>query len=796
MENSSAIHPDQYAGGGLAGARWRDIGNLVRFSEESSFYRLECEGGVVAIAFRTDRIVRVTMNPAGEPDLTRNAGLLESAEAGPGRILVEEKEREIWLSSSQLKVVIRKEPLRLSFFDPSGRELVSEGERGMMMNSKGEVLCVKKTGEDDRFYGFGEKSGFLDKRGERFGMWNTDVYAPHNPDTDELYVSIPFYLTLRGGAAHGLFFFNTFRSAFDLRGEREHSFQAEGGQLDYFVMAGPTPKDVLAQYASLTGRAPIPPRWALGYHQSRYSYETETEVRELAARFKEKGIPLDVVHLDIHYMYGYRVFTFDKDRFPDPRGLVEELRSQGIRVVPIVDPGVKADPEYRVFQEGVREGMFCGYLDGQLFYGQVWPEKSVFPDFTDGKVREWWGDLHSFYSELGIEGIWNDMNEPSVFNESKTMDLDVVHANDGRPASHRELHNVYGYHMSAATYGGMRRQLEGRRPFVLTRAGYAGIQKHAAVWTGDNRSFWEHLEMSVPMCLNLGLSGVPFCGADVGGFSNDSNPELLARWTQLGAFLPFFRNHSEMKSIRQEPWVFGERTEAVARKYIKLRYRWLPYLYSLFKEANDSGVPVVRPLFLEFPKDAETYAISDQFLLGPSVLVAPIVRPHARKRMVYLPAGGWANYWTEERVEGGRYVLVDAPLDTIPLFIREGAVIPLASERMNTSERVEELALHVYPPAAGESVEFVLYEDDGATFGYAAGACYSERVNVRRSGESRLEIVSRVEKEGYSPDWGGRRLVVHAGAAGAERLEVTINGVKAELLEARSGSGDVQVYSF
>lgn len=783
MDNSLAIHPDQYAGSGGTGGQWTDIGEVRTYRREGRIIRLSCEGGEVAIQFYTEKIARVVMNPAGEPELGWNPHVLV-LEPEDVQVTAAESEHDIELATGGLTVRIRKSPLRISFYDAEGREFAADGERGMGSGPRGEVACTKKTGDSDRFYGFGEKAGFLNKRGEKLTMWNTDVYAPHNPETDPLYVSIPFYLTLRNdGRASGLFFFNTFRTTFDLRGESEHSLLAEGGQLDYFVFASPTPKDVIAQYTSLTGRAPLPPRWALGYHQSRYSYETEAEVRELVATFKEKGIPLDVVYLDIHYMDGYRVFTFDKGRFPNPRKLIEDLRAEGIRVVPIVDPGVKADPAYRVFSEGVRHGRFCRYLDGQLFYGQVWPERSAFPDFTDASVREWWGDLHSFYTELGIEGVWNDMNEPSVFNESKTMDLDVVHQNDGRPATHRELHNVYGSLMSGATYEGLKRRLGGKRPFVLTRSAYAGIQRFAAVWTGDNRSFWEHLELCVPMCLNLGLSGVPLCGADVGGFAHDSNGELLARWTQLGAFMPYFRNHSELKSIRQEPWSFGAGTEEIVRRYVKLRYRWLPYLYGLFEEASRTGLPVMRPLLLEYPDDEQALAVNDQFLLGTDVLVAPVVRPGQTKRMVYLPAGAWVDYWTDERLEGGRHVIVDAPLDTLPLFVREGAIVPLASERMSTETEAEELALHLYPSTAGLPSEYSLYEDDGRTFSYAEGGVYEERVRATPSSPNRLDVDIRIVRDGYAPGWQRRTLVIHHAPAG---LQVFLNG--SELApESRTG---------
>lgn len=824
MDNSLAIHPNLYAAAGAA-TEWADAGDLVSFARDGDWFSFEAERGRGVIGFYGDDTARVAFHPLAAPDTGLNGHVLAAGSAPAAGLAIEWREEEgaIVLAASRLEVRVRRSPLRIDFYDPATGEALLREAGGMKFNARGEVACFKGMEAGDRFYGFGEKAGFLDKRGERLTMWNTDVYAPHNPETQELYVSIPYYMTLRGGRACGVFFFNTHRTEFNLRGDDNYYFRAEGGQLDYFVFAGPRPKDVVAQYTALTGRMPLPPKWALGYQQSRYSYETAAEVRELVRSFRDKGIPLDVVYLDIHYMFGYRVFTFDPERFPDPGGLIAELREQGVRVVPIVDPGVKADPAYRIFRDGVQQGRFCKYLDGQLFYGQVWPEKSAFPDFTDEAVRAWWGDEHAYYTDLGMEGVWNDMNEPSVFNESKTMDLDVMHENDGRLATHRELHNTYGYQMSRATYEGLKAHLGGRRPFVLTRAGFAGIQRYAAVWTGDNRSFWEHLELSVPMCLNLGLSGVALCGADVGGFAHDSHGELLERWSQLGAFMPFYRNHSEMKSTRQEPWAFGERTETVVRKFVKLRYRWLPYLYSLFAEAARTGVPVMRPLLLEYPDDARTHALSDQFLLGASVLVAPVLRPHADKRLVYLPAGEWVNYWTEERVTGGRHIIADAPYDVIPLFVKAGTVLPLSSEVMSTAERPGTLELHVYAPAAGaagpdsvetasretasgesilketaseETTRFDLYEDDGTTFGYEQNETYEARIAVSAAAGDAVEagtqagaaaqgrsgaaagLVLRVEiallRDGYAPGWRERKLVVHR--AGLAVAGVELNG--------------------
>lgn len=775
METSLSIHPELYKQ--QVANEFTDIGGVAALAEDGEDVLLECENGWVRLSLYTERIVRITMDPAGPPPAVAGESLLMQLAKQPLKLTALRQGDELVIAGGGLRLRASCSPLRIAVEEAAtGETIVREREHGMMFGAGGEVVGFKAIEPEDRYHGFGEKAGQLNKRGELLTMWNTDVYAPHNQETDPLYVSIPYFMTKRGARAHGIYVLNTFRMEFRMNGETEYALQAEGGRLDYFVLAGPTPKDVVQQYASLTGCVPLPPKWALGYHQSRYSYETEQEVRELVAMFREKGIPLDAVYLDIHYMNGYRVFTFDGERFRKPALLVRDLKEAGVRIVPIVDPGVKADPEYRVFQEGLARGAFCRYADGTMFYGDVWPGKSAFPDFTDEAVREWWRGLHAFYAELGIEGIWNDMNEPAIFNESKTMDVEVMHKNDGRPTTHRELHNTYGLQMSRATYEGMKSHLAGRRPFVLTRSGFAGIQRYAAVWTGDNRSFWEHLEMSVPMCLNLGLSGVPLCGADVGGFAHDSNGQLLVRWTQLGALLPYFRNHSEMKSIRQEPWVFGAEAEAHVKRYIRFRYVWLPFMYGLFAEASRTGLPVVRPLLLEFPDDPQAGLVQDQFLLGPNVLVAPVVRPDTFVRAVYFPAGRWVNYWTDEVVEGGRHMLVDAPLDTLPLFVRQGSIIVHGSERLNTAEPVGPLTVHLYAGVDG-ALTYTLYDDDGSTFAYEQGGVYEQRLDVVCAG-ARVELTTQIVQLGCLPSWTSVRFVLHH--AGEQPI-VAVNGQPAAL---------------
>lgn len=785
QDTSFAIHPGNKKQ--LKDTPYRDIGSFEAYEQNGSFIEIKCEQGYVNIVFYRDNIVRVVMNPFQKPKMISSFALITD----PKDVFfqVQEERDHLYITSNELKMMIQKSPLRINVFSIDDRLLVGESERGMGFNEQKEIICFKDMQENDHFYGFGEKTSFLDKRGEKMTMWNSDVYAPHNPEIDALYESIPYFMTLRDGNAHGIFFDNTYKTVFDMKSEQDcYSFWAEGGQIDYFVLAGPTPKDVLEQYTTLTGRMPIPPKWALGYHQSRYSYETEQEVRELAATFMEKGIPVDAIYLDIHYMDGYRVFTFDLERFPNPKQLISDLKKAGIKVVPIVDPGVKEDPEYQTYQEGIYGNHFCKYMDGAIYHGDVWPGNSAFPDFTKTKTREWWGEKHRFYTDLGIEGIWNDMNEPAVFNETKTMDVKVMHGNDGNPKTHREMHNVYGLLMGEATYNALKQQNKGNRPFLLTRAGYAGVQRYGAVWTGDNRSFWEHLAMALPMCMNLGISGVPFTGPDVGGFAHDATGELLARWTQFGAFTPYFRNHSGLDTVRQEPWSFGETIENVVKKYIQLRYKWLPHLYTLFYKASETGIPVMRPLLMEYPNDPNTFNLSDQFLIGENVIIAPILSPTTNHRIVYLPEGNWYDYWTNKLYEGNAHIMAEASLDTLPIFVKEGSILSHGKYIRNTSESLEKMEIHIYKTENGSS-KYRLYDDDGKTFEYENGAYLMKEFRCHFHSKT-ITINMEDLHSVYQPSW--RTLEFHLHGV-AEEIEVIFNEKKIEIdLDEQKGTAIFQ----
>ena len=633
-----------------------------------------------------------------------------------------DKNNELVVKTDNLNIKIAKNSFSLAFYDKKG-DLIHEDAEDALKWNKNEVWTKKKTNKDEYFYGLGEKTGFLNKKGKKYTMWNSDVFKAHIETTDPLYISIPFYLATDTQKSYGIYFDNSYKSFFDFRinENNEYSFGAQGGKLDYYFINGPQSKDVIKKYTQITGKMNLPPKWSLGYHQSRYSYASEEEVKEISSKFREKNIPCDVIHLDIHYMDDYRVFTWDEEKFPEPDKLLTNLDKDGFKTVNIIDPGVKKDPDYKVYKQGIKNNYFCRYLDGNLFTGDVWPEESVFPDFTKKEVRNWWGDLHKNLLDSGVKGIWNDMNEPAVFNETYTMDVEVMHENDGNPDLHKRFHNQYALLEAMATYKGIKKYKR-ERPFVLTRAGFSGIQRYAATWTGDNRSIWNHLKLAIPMLMNMGLSGLNFSGTDIGGFTGDSNGELLTRWTQLGTFMPFFRNHSSLNTKKQEPWEFAEKHEKIIKQFIELRYKFMPHIYNLFYKNSQNGLPVMRPLFMEFPDDKKTYEISYQFMVGNSILAAPVYEPNKNKKLVYLPEGNWINYFTGEIYKGNQYIIEDTPLSTMPLYVKGGSIL-IMGEKMNyigEKERKKLKIINYLDEKISES-SYTLYEDDGISYDYQHG---------------------------------------------------------------------------
>ena len=656
------------------------------------------------------------------------------------------------ISTPRLTVRIRKEDAGLEFYDRRSKRLLCSDAEGMghrLQERTGDhvVWVLKHMPEQAHFFGLGDKPCALNLRGRRHEMWGADAYK-FTPESDPLYKSIPFFLCLNNGAQYGLFFDNTMRCYFDFGKEREDRllFGADGGVMDYYFIVGQDALDTVATYTRLTGLPPMPPMWALGYHQSKWSYYPESVVTELADTFRRLRIPCDAIHLDIHHMKNYQALTWDRERFPDPPGMIKRLGEDGFKIVTIVDPGIKINPDNYVWRSGFERNVFCRRHDGALLQGNVWPGNCTFPDFTAAATRRWWAGLfRRQIAEYGVRGIWTDMNEPVIFPD-KTFPDDTRHDFDGFSCSHLKAHNIYGQCMARATREGMAQYAPDRRPFVLSRAGFAGLQRWAATWTGDNSSDWENLKMANLMVQRLSTSGVSFCGADTGGFLGHPSAELFCRWMQMAAFHVFFRNHNNGEFGGQEPWCFGKTAEEICRRAIEERYRLLPYLYTQFHRYHREGLPIIRSLALMYPENPDMYWRSSEFFLGDALYVVPVHHPGESGRFLYLPRGHWYSLWNDQpAATSGEEVWVSTPMDRIPVFVRGGHIIPRWPVQQYVGEQKHpELTLDLWWAPDTEADSYI-YEDAGdgqahrlgdfcrGHFHYSAGLRHA-RIDCTREG--------------------------------------------------------------
>ncbi len=651
---------------------------------------------------------------------------------------IEDSTHSLLLKTNSLQLLISKKPFHIAFKNSSG-EVLNEDDPAFGIRWNGEqVTTYKKLQEEERFVGLGEKTGPLDKKGRGYINWNTDNFA-YSPDADPLYSSIPFYIGLHNKRAYGIYLDNSSRTQFNFgaSNDRFASFTADTGDMNYYFMAGNTVAEILQSYTHLTGRMPLPPLWSIGYQQCRYSYYPDREVISIAENFRERDFPCDAIVLDIHYMDAYKIFTWDKKHFPDPNAMIASLKNLGFHVVVMCDPGIKMEEGYEPFESGKKENVFVKYPDGTNYAGQVWPGWCNFPDFTNPKTRDWWANHFNEYVNMGVEGFWNDMNEIATWGN---MLPDLIEFDmEGQKATAREARNVYGLMMSRSTYEGTKKLLKNRRPFNLTRSGFAGIQRYAAIWTGDNVAYDAHMLAGVRLVNSMGLSGLAFTGYDIGGFVGNADEKLFARWISIGAFSPFFRGHSMINSRDSEPWSYGEKVEEISRNYMKLRYRLLPYLYSLFYDASQSGMPINRSLAIDFTFDDLIYdhRYHNQYLFGSAILVAPVESGKDLIK-VYLPEGNWYELFTDRQHKGSTEIVADCPMDKLPLFVRGASIIPMrANSGATTNDHGDTLEIHLYK--GDTSNNFLMYEDDGISFDYESGV-FSKRMLEYTANENHLSI--------------------------------------------------------
>jgi alpha-glucosidase len=804
-----------------AGARLGFAQSFAKISSSTPLANgIELRGGsmLMQITALRENVLRIRASRNGVLPEDASWAVLPEALKSVAAVVQDSDAASVGFHTASVSVSMNRSSGLLTVRDAAGVVLQQDSEP---MRFDGDGYRIAKTmPADEHYFGLGDKTGAFDRRNQAFRLWNTDSYA-WQESTDPIYKSIPFYISYRAGVSLGVLIDNTWPCSFDFGKTAEDAVQyrAENGPATVYLLAGPSAKRVLQSYAWLTGPTPLPPLWALGFQQSRYSYMTQARVLEVAARLRADKIPSDAVYLDVDYQVKNRPFTVDSKTFPDMPGMVAELHRERFHVVAITDLHIADLPNqgYAPFDSGVASDHFVKNPDGSLFVGPVWPGPSVFPDFTQQKTREWWGTLYKDFVRMGIDGFWNDMNEPSVFTSLLTMPNDVVHRIDepgfqSRTATHREIHNVYGMENSRATFEGMLTLRPDARPFVLTRASYAGGQRYAATWTGDNSATWNHLRLTTSMLKNLGLSGFSLAGADVGGYAGTPTAQLLTKWIEIAAFQPIDRDHAEKGTGDHEVWANGPEQEDIRRRFIEERYKLLPYLYTVMEENTRDGLPLLRPLFLEFPNAAPDrhpldvdLDTSGEFMVGPDLLVA--APPFPDKADAYdakLPGPGWYDFWTGKAVAEAKgsgatgglqpeaaaapalsVVHLQPELAELPVFVRPGAIVPIAPLTQSTEERPQgPLTLRVFP---GTQCEGRLYQDDGVSFAYKKGDFLRMSFTCDASAEDGSVSVDIGDHEGRYPAW-WKAISVEVNG-----LQKTVSAVTIDGQPAKFSAGDHSV---
>ncbi len=758
----------------------KQLGAFTSLQTTSTGVLLKAENGQVSIQTYQQNVLRVR---AVQKEFGRDSSfaVIKNADQNFFKIISENKD-EILLQTDSIKVRISKNPMRISFYSAvDDRFLNGDDERLGISWTGTQVSNFKKLISNERFMGLGEKTGNLDRRGSSYVNWNSDVPA-YALNADPLYKTIPFYIGLHDNSSYGIFFDNTHKSFFNFGAstdEQTSYFGAEDGEMNYYFFGSSNVAGLIKDYTWLTGRMEMPPLWSLGYQQCRWSYKPDTQVLEIAKTFREKKIPADAIYLDIDYMDAYKIFTWSPQNFPNPKQTIDELKAMGFHVVTIVDPGIKIEKGYQQYDEGVQKNYFAKYPSDDFYIGSVWPGRCHFPDFYRPEVREWWGKSFKSLTDKGVEGFWNDMNEIAVWGQN-IPDL-IQFGGKGKEMTLKEARNAYGLQMSRATFEGTK-EILGKRAFNLTRAAYSGIQRYSAVWTGDNASSDAHMLLGQRLVNSLGLSGVQNIGVDIGGFIGTPSTELMIRWNSLGVYTPIFRNHAEINTPMREPWRFGAEAEAIMRKDIEQRYRLLPYLYSNFYAATQSGMPIARSLAINYTKDPNVFEekFQQQFMFGDYLLVAPVESTKSTLE-VYLPEGEWYRLSSGEVFRGKQRILAPSPLDDLPVFVKAGAIIPMQSVVQNTSEKGDGiLQIHIWNGRSGSS--FIYYEDDGISLAEEVNKSYTRNLQFE---PVKKQINLSAVKGTYQSRFKQVKLVMHGFSN--ETKSLLINGKKVKVQTNEQG---------
>lgn len=625
---------------------------------------------------------------------------------------IEEKDNKVIIHLSKDKVLTIDENFNISLNDYLTIKLDSR----LIKEASADVVSFKIS-DDARVMGLGDKMSYLDKRGYHYRSWATDDPTHQDELYESLYKAISYLFVKSNNHYFGLYFPSTYPYEFDIdkmvMGEvLVYSYHVKQ---DFYLFYGDTPKEITSSYSSLVGFPYMPRLKMLGNQQSRWSYENEKQVRDVLKGYKANNLPIDYIHLDIHVLDGYRCLTIDKNRFPDLKKLSDDLKKEDVELVIINDAGIKVDPNYPIYQFLIDNDLTIKNSDGTNYVGTVWPGESIFPNYFDDKVKEYFANYaYDFIHQYGISGIWNDMNEPTSFLGELPKDSYQIYKN--KKIAHLEGHNVYGEHMVRCFIDTFTK--DNLRPYLISRAANATTAQYSIVWGGDNFSVWHHLRLSIPQLLSLSLSNFMFAGDDIGGFGSDGNKELLIRWCEGNLFVPFFRNHSNLNSKAQEPWTYDKECLDIYRKYLIIRYKFIPYLYDLVYRMHKYGELIIRPIFYDYPDDKTTIDINDQYMAGSNILLAPILDKSSTYRAVYLPKGRWINYFDNKVYKGNKIYLLTLPLDETAIFIKDNSIIPMYDNLLHLEkEKIDTIIFKLY----GNNGKYQMYEDDGKSLNYQKG---------------------------------------------------------------------------
>ncbi|WP_194973126.1 glycoside hydrolase family 31 protein [Aquiflexum lacus] len=708
------------------------IGEVISWSEKNDGIKGETSSARFELTVFDEHTIRVQISQ--NDSFFPNPYSTVNTPKGVFSNIEENDSRQVWIKTSKIHLCVNLSPFFLTFQTPKG-EIINQDDPAFAVSWLGtEVTNYKKVQKNEKFIGLGEKTGNLDRAGKAYTNWNTDYFA-YGVEDDPLYMSIPFYIGIHNQLAYGIFFDNTHKSVFNFGASNNRFvyYSGEDGDMDYYFFHDDSVGKIISAYSDLTGKMEMPPLWSLGYQQCRYSYYPDSEITTLAQTFRDKDMPADVIYLDIHHMEKYKVFTFDGQKFPDPKSMIRTLKEKGFKVVVIMDPGIKTDKGYLPYDEGKEQDHFVKYPDGQIYEGQVWPGWCAFPDFTKPETRQWWAEKMAFYNEAGVDGYWTDMNEPASWGQFTPNLIDFNY--EGEMVSHRKARNIYGFQMARSAMEGSLLQRPQERPFVLTRSGFSGIQRYAAAWTGDNVANEDHMMAGIRLVNSLGISGVAFAGYDVGGFAGEATKSLFARWMSIAVFSPLFRAHSMINSSDAEPWAFGEEVEEISRNYMKLRYKLLPTIYSSFYQSTKTGLPLSKSLAIDYPHDNKIYLteFQNQYIFCDKILVAP-VKSTKEITKVFLPEGDWYYMYNSQKHHGHQIIYQDCPLNYLPVYIKAGSILALQSDVSHTGEANDEtLYLHIYK--GNDKSVHIHYEDDGISHDYKDHGYFKREIEWDSSAE-------------------------------------------------------------